>query len=121
MSIIPLLPPPVKLVRDAARSAGRLIRKGVQRITEKTLGLVLDLPAFTATHFELEKRGEQDILHLYCEHEHEFAVCPRCREISDNHHESKPRCVRDLDFGRWRVKWIAVRDKHQPTNLPELI
>ena len=63
MSTIPLLPPPVKLVRDAARSAGRLIRKGVQRITEKTLGLVLDLPAFTATHFELEKRGEQDILH----------------------------------------------------------
>jgi transposase len=103
MSTIPLLPPPAKLVRDAARSAGRLVWKGVQRITEKSLDLILDLPEFTATHFELETRGDQDILHLYCEHEHEFAVCPRCREISDSHHESKPRCVRDLNFGKWRV------------------
>jgi transposase len=103
MSTIPLLPPPVKLARDAARSAGRLIGKGVQRITEKSLDLILDLPEFTATHFELETRGVQDILHLYCEHEHEFAVCPRCREISDSHHESKPRCVRDLNFGKRRV------------------
>lgn len=103
MSTISLLPPPAKLVRDAARSAGRLVWKGVQRITEKSLDLILDLPEFTATHFELETRGDQDILHLYCEHEHEFAVCPRCREISDSHHESKPRCVRDLNFGKWRV------------------
>lgn len=103
MSTIPLLPPPTKLVRDAARSAGRLIQKGMQRITEKSFDLILDLPEFTATHFEFETRGDQDILHLYCEHEHEFAVCPRCREISDSHHESKPRCVRDLNFGKWRV------------------
>ena len=103
MSTTSLLPPPAKLVRDAARSAGRLVWKGVQRITEKSLDLILDLPEFTATHFELETRGDQDILHLYCEHEHEFAVCPRCREISDSHHESKPRCVRDLNFGKWRV------------------
>jgi transposase len=103
MSTIPLLPPPVKLVRDAARSAGRLIQKGVQRITEKSLDLILDLPEFTATHCEFETRGDQDILHLHCEHEHEFAVCPRCREVSDSNHESKPRCVRDLNFGKWRV------------------
>lgn len=103
MSTIPLLPPPTRLVRDAARSAGRLIQKGMQRITEKSFDLILDLPEFTATHFEFETRGDQDILHLYCEHEHEFAVCPRCREISDSHHESKPRCVRDLNFGKWRV------------------
>ncbi len=103
MSTIPLLPPPVKLVRDAAHSAGRLILKGMKRITEKTLDLILDLPEFTATHFEFETRGEQNILHLYCEHEHDFAMCPRCREISDACHESKPRGIRDLDFGKWRV------------------
>ena len=103
MSTIPLLPPPARLVRDAARSAGRLIQKGTQRITERTLDLILDLPEFTATHFEFETRGEQNILHLYCEHQHEFAVCPRCRKISGTCHENKPRCVRDLDFGKWRV------------------
>lgn len=103
MTTIPLLPPPVKLVRDAARSAGRLVRKGMQRITEKTLDLILDLPEFRATHFEMERRGEENILHLHCEHEHEFGVCPRCRELSDSSHESKARCVRDLNWGKWRV------------------
>lgn len=103
MTTIPLLPPPVKLVRDAARSAGRLVRRGVQRITEKTLDVVLDLPEFRATHYELETRGEQHILHLYCEHEYECAVCPRCREVSISSHENKARCVRDLNFGKWRV------------------
>lgn len=103
MSTVPLLPPPVKWVRDAARSAGRFLRKGAQRITEKTLDLILDLPEFVATHFELETRGEQDILHLSCEHKHDFAVCPRCREVSDTSHDNKPRCVRDLNFGKWRV------------------
>lgn len=76
MSTIPLLPPPVRSVRDAAGSAGRLIRKGMQRITEKTLDLVLDLPEFTATYFEFKTRGEQNILHLYCEHQHELPYVP---------------------------------------------
>ena len=103
MSTPLLLPPPVNLARDAARSAGHSVQKDGQRITEKTLDSILNLPGFIATRFEIEKRGEQDILHLFCEHEHDFAVCPRCGEISSRPHDSRPRCVRDLDFGPWRV------------------
>lgn len=103
MITIPLLPAPVKRVRDAARSAGRLVQQGAQRITAKTLNLILDLSEFIATYFEFESRGEENILHLYCEHNHDFAVCPRCRKISNSPHENKSRCVRDLDMGKRRV------------------
>ena len=103
MSTMLLLPSPVNLGRDAARSAGRLAQQGGQPITEKTLSLVLDLPELMATHFQFEIRGQQRMLHLYCEHGHEFAVCPRCGDVSQASHDSKPRCVRDLDFGTWRV------------------
>lgn len=103
MSTMLLLPPPANLGRDAARSAGWLVQQGVQPITEKTLSLVLGLPEFIATHFQFETRGQQRILHLHCEHAHEFGICPRCGEVSSASHDSKPRCVRDLDFGTWRV------------------
>ena len=103
MTTMPLLPAPINFVRDAARSAGRALWGKVQRITAKTLDLLLDLSEFTVTHFEIEQRGEEDILHLYCEHRHDFAVCPRCWEISGSPYENKPRCVRDLDIGKWRV------------------
>ncbi len=103
MITIPLLPAPVKQIRDAARSAGRLVKQGAQRITEKTLNSILDLPEFIATHFKFESREEENILHLYCEHKHDFAVCPRCKKISDSPYENKSRCVRDLDMGKWRV------------------
>ena len=103
METILLLPNPVKYVRDAARSAGRILQEGTQRITEKTLDLILDLPELRATQFAIEQRGEEDILHLYCGHRHDFGICPHCREISDRPYENKPRCVRDLDMGKWRV------------------
>lgn len=103
MTTIPLLPAPVNSVRDAARSAGRALQARAQRLTAKTLDLLLDLSEYTATHFEIERRGEEDILHLHCEHSHDFAVCPRCREISDSPYENKSRCVRDLDMSKWRV------------------
>ena len=103
METIPLLPDPVKLVRDAARSAGRVLQEGAQRITEKTLDLILDLPELQATQFEIEQRGKEDILHLYCEHRHDFGICPHCREVSERPYENKLRCVRDLDMGKWRV------------------
>ena len=103
MTTILLLPAPVKYVRDAARSAGRVLQEKAQRITEKTLDLILDLPELKATQFEIERRGAEDILHLYCEHRHDFGVCPHCREISASPHENTPRSVRDLDMGKWRV------------------
>lgn len=72
-------------------------------ITEKTLSLVLDLPEFIAPHFKFESLGKQRILHLCCEHAYGLALCPHCREVSKASHDSRSRCVRDLDFGPWQA------------------
>tara|TARA_B100000315_G_C14518391_1_gene560317 strand:- start:16 stop:1305 length:1290 start_codon:yes stop_codon:yes gene_type:complete len=91
------------MVREGAPSSEPLIQEGAQRINEKTLDLLLDLPEFSATHFKLESKGEEQILHLYCKHNHHFSVCPRCQRISESVHDSKPRWVRDFNSGKWRV------------------
>lgn len=49
MIIIQLLPAPVKRVRDAARSAGKILKKGARRITAKTIDLLLDFPIYGDT------------------------------------------------------------------------
>lgn len=39
------------------------------------------------------------MLHVFCDHEHELAVCPRCAQISGGVHEQEERCIRHL--GIW--------------------
>ena len=67
MPTIPLLPAPVNLYRDASRSSQR-IRQKEKRITRKTLDTLVRLPEFTITHFSIEQRREESILHLYGKH-----------------------------------------------------
>ena len=69
------------------------------KIKEMTVGQLLDLPQFDVMGYRVERRGEQEILRLYCVHQDEVAICPRCREISTTFHDGKKRCVRDLIFG----------------------
>ena len=98
MSSVPLLPEVVKPLKDAARAATGRVGQIIYKITEVTLSQLLDLPQFAVVGYRVEQRGEQEILHLYCVHRNEVAICPRCREISTKVHDSKERCVRDLDI-----------------------
>jgi transposase len=50
------------------------------------------------TEYALEKQGEREVLHIFCEHEHEVAVCPHCGQVTDKVHERKERCIRHLDI-----------------------
>lgn len=103
MSTIPLLPAPVNLFRDASRSSRRNLKQEEKRISQKTLNSLVDLPEFTMTHFEIEKRGQESILHLYGEHNYHYAICPDCKNISGSIHQEKSRCVRDLDISQQRT------------------
>lgn len=58
---------------------------------------LLDLPGLIVVEYEVEHSGEDEIVHLYCEHRDAVALCPRCRTVSTHSHDSKMRCVRDLD------------------------
>jgi transposase len=97
MSNIPLLPVVVKPMKDAARAAKASAGWVIQKVTEITVTRWLDLPQFRVTGYGLERRGEQEILHLYCAHQNEVAICPRCHAVSMKCHEGKERCVRDLN------------------------
>jgi len=45
----------------------------------------------------MRKEGEQEVLHLWCKHKADVAICPRCGAISETIHDEEPRCVRHLD------------------------
>lgn len=88
----------VKPIKDAARAAKNRLGRVVEKFKEFTVTRLLDLPEFKAIGCEIEQRGEQEIVHLYCLSAHKVALCPRCRQISTTVHDEKERCVRDLDI-----------------------
>lgn len=50
------------------------------------------------TRYACEKQDEQEFLHIFCEHEHDVAICPYCSEVTQAVHERTERCVRHLDI-----------------------
>jgi len=96
---VPLLPAPARqMQRDPARAVTRLAGQPVEPMTEETLDRLLGLPEFHVTGYRFEELDGVPLVHLYCEHRHAAALCPRCRTPSAEGHEYKPRCIRDLDL-----------------------
>lgn len=87
-----------KVVRDAARAARQTVGLKMERVTANTLSALLGLPGMVVTEYAIEKEADREVLHIFCHHENEVAVCPRCNEISTSMHESKERCIRHLDM-----------------------
>ena len=56
----------VKPIKDAARAAKNRMGRIVEKFKEFTVTRLLDLPEFIAIGCEIEQRGEQEIVHLYC-------------------------------------------------------
>jgi len=63
MPSVPLLPAPVKSIRDAGRAVKRLAGQAIQTVTEATLSQFLDLPEFHVLGYALEEQGEVRIIH----------------------------------------------------------
>ena len=98
MSTLLLPSGPIETIRDAARAAKRTAGLMVKRVTADTLSILLGLPGMVVTEYALEKQDGREILHIFCQHEHEVAQCPRCGQISQALHEETERCVRHLDI-----------------------
>jgi len=93
-----LLSAPKGIILDAARATKRKAGLVLNRVTVRTLSDLLGLPGMVVTEYALEKQGEQEVLHIFCKHEHAVAVCPHCKQISDKVHDRKERCIRHLDI-----------------------
>jgi transposase len=99
-----LLNPPVpEVVKDAARATKRIGSLDVEKVTETTLSELLGLPGMSVTHFAIEQQDETQYLHLFCEHEHDVAICPRCQMVASGGYDHKDRCVRHLDIWEMRA------------------
>lgn len=96
---VPLLPAPSQQTwRDPARAVRRLAGQPLELAKEEMLDALLGLPEFHVTGYRFEELDGVSVVHLYCEHQHTVAFCPRCRTPSVDGHESKSRCIRDLDL-----------------------
>jgi transposase len=102
----PQLPPPrKKIAKDAAQAVKRVDSLTTQAVTAKTLSELLGLPGMRVIRFAVEEENKTQYLHLFCEHEHDVAICPRCMTATTEVHEGKERCVRHLDI--WGMKTLV--------------
>lgn len=60
------------------------------------------------TEYAIEPQEGREVLHIFCHHEHEMALCPRCGQVSVWVHEQEERCIRHLDI------WGKVTYVHFP-------
>ncbi len=98
METLLLLGAPTSHARDAARAAGRYGSEMRHRVTDRTLTDLLGLPGMIVTEYVIEAQGSEEILHIFCKHDHTVALCPRCQQVSTILHDSEERCVRHLDI-----------------------
>ena len=104
---MPLLlsPPPETVVKDAARAVKRVGSLNIQAVTVETLSDLLSLPGMKVMRFAIEKQGEEEYLHLFCEHEYDVALCPRCLKVVAGGYDHKGRCARHLDI--WEMRTLV--------------
>jgi len=99
MKLLPLLPDsPEKVVRDAARAVKRTANLMIQRVTAETLNILLGIPDMEVIEYALERQGEQEVIHIFCRHVNDVAICPQCGQVSETVHEQEERCIRHLDI-----------------------
>jgi transposase len=75
----------------------------IETVKVETLSELLGLPGMKVTQFAVEQQGEEQHLHLFCEHEHDVALCPRCLTVAASGYDHKDRCVRHLDIWGMRT------------------
>lgn len=93
-----LLSAPKPNRRDAARAVKQGANLVIEQVSIGTLSTLLGLPGMIVTGYAREKQNEQEFLHIFCEHEHDVAICPHCNEVTQAVHERTERCVRHLDI-----------------------
>ena len=96
------LPVP-RFQKDASRAVHRITGLKMQNVTLESLSHLLNLPGMRIDQFAIEQQEEHQYLHLFCQHERDFALCPHCFNPAAYGYDQKERCVRHLDIFGMRV------------------
>jgi len=89
---------PLHFIKDAARSAKRICLDNFKKTKDSVLTDLLDIRSLIVTLYNLSREDDHEVLHLWCNHRNDLAMCPDCGNMADSIHSEKPRCVRHLDI-----------------------
>ncbi|MFQ5631868.1 MAG: transposase family protein [bacterium] len=97
--LVMLLLPAPRFAKDASRAVNRVNNLEIQDVTSASLSQLLDLHGIRVEKFAIEEQAPHaGYLHLFCQHEHDFALCPSCGKIASSGYDHKKRCARHLDI-----------------------
>lgn len=92
-----LLPYIIPFVKDAAKAVKRICREEFKEVADETLTELLGIAALEVKMYAIRREGEHEVLHLWCTHREEVALCTRCGALSSSLHQEEHRCIRHLD------------------------
>lgn len=92
-----LLPHIIPFVKDAARSVKRICKTDFRDVVDQTLTELLGIATLAVRMFTVRQEGEFEVLHLWCAHREEIALCTHCGAMSTTVHQEEHRCIRHFD------------------------
>jgi transposase len=92
-----LLPYLIPFVKDAARSVKRICQADFKEVVDETLTELLGIATLVVRMYAMRREGEHEVLHLWCAHREEIALCTHCGLLSTAVHQEEHRCIRHLD------------------------
>ena len=92
-----LLPRVTSFVKDAAKAVKRISLQEFKEVADETLTELLGIATMVVKMYTIRREGEHEVLHLWCAHREEIALCPHCGSLSTNIHQEEHRSIRHLD------------------------
>jgi transposase len=101
MKLLPYIP---KFIKDASKAVKRISKSEFKKTADNTLTELLGIATLFVTMYALRREGNHEILHLWCAHRDDVALCPHCGCLSQDVHQEEERSIRHLDV--WGKKTI---------------
>ncbi len=92
-----LLPRITSFVKDAAKAVKRISLSEFKEVADETLTELLGIATMVVKMYAIRREGEHDVLHLWCAHCEQIALCTHCGSLSTEVHQEENRCIRHLD------------------------
>lgn len=83
-------------IKDAAKAVKRISQEDFKEVVDNTLTELLGIATLVVKMFALRREGDEDVLHLWCAHRDEMALCPHCGRVSTDVYQEGQRCIRHL-------------------------
>ena len=80
---------PLHFIKDAAKSVKRICLDHFKEAEGPLLTELLGISTLIVTVYNITREGEYDVLHLWCNHRDDIALCPDCGALSDSIHSER--------------------------------